>query len=295
MLPRWYNILLLKAGLRDELRILIQPQRLVMLRLNRKFGNETIIDRHDIALTSTEDAHDAGLKPMFQDMWRPAISALRSALSDPRWQQAIPTIVLSSHFVRYALIPWNAELTNAAERNAYLRHCFTLAYGEAAMSWDLRLSPAGFGQSAIASGIDMSMLEAIRIELEQVGLPIQNIHPNLMLAVNETRAYLGKEGAGMSLCFVSKEPGRLCIGLVEKGQWRSLKSVVAETDISAQLQALIQRESIMTGLDTVHWPVVIHCLGTEDTGQVSLYGRKVKTVPAMTVFVSGTGMYKRAA
>jgi len=295
VLLRWYNALLLRTGLRDELRILIQPQRLVMLRLKHRFGNESIIDRHDLALTPTEEGPDTGLKPMFQDLWRPAVSALRSALSDSRWQQVIPTIVLSSHFVRYAVIPWNAELANAAERDAYLRHCFMLAYGETARHWDLRLSPAGFGQPALASGIGAPLLEAIRIELEQAGLAAHNIHPNLVLAANETLAYLGKKNAGMSLCFVSLEPGRLCLGLVENGQWRSLKSLAAEADVSAQLQALIQRESIMAGLDTSHWPVIIHCSGFEDTEQIFLRGRMVKVVPVITVFASGTDMYKLAA
>lgn len=295
MLLHWYNALLMRAGLRDELRILIQPQRLLVIRLKHRFGRHTIIDQHEIDLAPTEDAHDVDLKPIFQDLWRPAVSALRSVLGGPRWQRTIPTIVLSNHFVRYAIIPWNAELANTAERDAYLRHCFTLAYGETARYWDLCLSPVSFGQPALASGIATPLLEAIRLELEQAGLAAQNIHPNLMLAANETRAYLGKGNTGMSLCFVSLEPGRLCLGLVENGQWRSLKNIAAEADISKQLRALIQRESIMAGLHTLHWPVLIHCSGTEDTEPIFLRGRMVKTVPAMSIFAPGTDMYQLAA
>lgn len=295
MLLRWYNHLLLITGLRDELRILIQPQRLVMLRLKRKLGHQTIIDQYEINLVPTDETHDTDLKPIFHDLWRQAVSALRPVLSDPRWQRAIPNVVLSSHFVRYVIIPWNAELANAAERNAYLRHCFTLAYGEAARHWDLRLSPAGFGQAALASGIATPLLEAIHLELEQAGLRAQNIHPNLMLAANETRTYLGKGNAAMSLCFVSLEPGRLCLGLIEQGQWRLLRNTATEADVSTQLRALIQRESILAGLDTLHWPVVIHCSGTEDKEPIFLRGRMVKTVPGMTVFTAGTDMYELAA
>lgn len=294
MLLHWYNALLLATGLRDEIRILIQPQRLVALRLKHRFGKQTIIDQHEIDLAPTDETHGADLKPMYQDLWRPAVSALSTVLSDPRWQRAIPNIVLSSHFVRYAIIPWNAELANAAERDAYLRHCFTLAYGEAARHWDLRLSPAGFGQAALASGIATPLQEAIHLELEQAGLTAQNIYPHLMLAANETRAYLGKGNSGMSLCFVSLEPGRLCLGLIEQGQWRSLRNIAVEADISRQLRALIQRESILAGLDTLHWPVVIHCSGTEDKEPIFLRGRMVKTVPAMTVFAAGTDMYELA-
>jgi hypothetical protein len=303
VLPHWFNTLLLKTGLRDELQILIHPHQISIVRVRYRFGNVVFGDRQIIELEPaaqsssalTEYPDTVAAKSVFQELWRPAISALRSALSAPRWQNAIPSVVLSSHFVRYAIIPWNAELANAAERNAYLRHCFMLAYGEAARQWDLRLSPAGFGQPALASGISTILLDAIHLEMQQAGLPAENIYPSLMLAANETREYLGKEQAGQSLWFVSQEPGRLCLSLVEKGQWRSLKSIAAESDISRQLQALIQRESIMAGIDTTNWPVVIHGSGPGNAEQIFLRGRIVKIVEAATTFTpTSTDTYKLA-
>lgn len=294
MLLRWFNALLLKSGFRDELQIFIQPQCLVMLRIKRRFGNITIVERQTMAFEATEEANTTAIQSVSQDLWRPAISALGSALKESRWKHAIPTIVLSNHFVRYAIIPWNTELANAAERDAYLRHCFILTYGEAARQWDLRLDPAGFGQPALASGISKVLQEAIIIELEQARLPAQSIHPSLMLAANETRDYLGKEKAATSMWFVALEPGRLCLVLIEKGQWRSIKSIAAEADISRQLQALIQRESIMAGLDTTHWPVVIHSSGTGNADQIFLRGRMVKMVPIMTLSTPAANTYQLA-
>ncbi|MDP2247549.1 MAG: hypothetical protein Q8J65_05410, partial [Nitrosomonadales bacterium] len=132
------------------------------------------------------------------------------------------------------------------------------------------------------------------IELEQARLPTQSIYPSLMLAANETRDYLGKEKTGTSMWFVALEPGRLCLILIEKGQWRSVKSIAAEADISRQLQALIQRESIMAGLDTTHWPVVIHSSGTENAEQIFLRRRMVKMVPTMTVSTPAADTYQLA-
>ncbi len=312
MLPRWFNssllknMLGLKTTLRDELRIFVRPQHLLMLRMKRWPGN-AIVDRHIIELgtavhippVTTEILSPLANKAVFQDLWRPAISALGTALSDPRWQNAIPNVVLSSHFVRYAIVPWNADLANSAERHAYLRHCFTLAYGEVARKWDLRISPSGFGRPALASGISTALLEAIRVELEQAGMRTGNIHPHLMLAANETREHLGKEKAAQSLWFVCLEPGRLCLSLVENGQWRSLKSIATEDDISEQLKALIQRESIMAGLDAGNWPVVIHSSEPENpeyagSGHIKLPGHVVSVVPVTPVFAPMTGTYKLA-
>ena len=300
MLPHWFNTLRLKTALRDELRISVEPRRLVMLRVKRGSGN-AVIDRQVIEFepavlpASAEALNPVAARAAFQDSWRPSVAALRTALRDPRGQDASPRVVLSSHFVRYAIIPWNAELANAAERDAYLRHCFVLAYGEVARQWDLRLSPAGFGQAALASGISTALLEAIRIEFEQAGMKAGNVHPHLMPALNETWKYLGKAQTGKSFWFVSIEPGRLCLGLMENGQWRLFRSHATEADISGQLQALIQRESIMTGIDTSHWPVIVHWSETESPGQIHLPGHTVSIVPGPAAPALSTGIGSLAA
>jgi len=50
------------------------------------------------------------------------------------------TVILSNHFLRYALVPWRAELADAKEDLSFARHCFTKVYGKAAQQWKLRLS-----------------------------------------------------------------------------------------------------------------------------------------------------------
>src|SRR5690606_2124002 len=80
-------------------------------------------------------------------------------------------------------------------------------------------------------------------------------------------------------CLAVPEAGRLLLALIDNGDWRSLRSFAAEPDMAAQLQALIERESIVAGLDTAHWPLWLY--GPE-AGRyaVTLAARQVECVLA---------------
>lgn len=302
MLPHWFKVFVSKITLRDELKIFIQPRYLLLVRVKR-FSKNIIVDSQLIevdpyargTLSSTAAPELTVDKVAYQDMWHPVISALRAVLSELRWQRAIPVIIISSHFVRYSIVTWNAELTNALEKEAYLRHCFAIAYGDASKEWDLRVSAGGIGLPSLASGISKSLLKAIQIELTRASLLTDAIHPNLMLATNETRAYLGKEKRGQSLWFVSLEPSRLCLTLIEKGKWTVIKNIAVETNINEQITALIQRESILAGIDTTNWPVIIHSFGYKVPLKISLPERIVTIIPSTPYFAAMMHTYKQAS
>ncbi len=72
--------------------------------------------------------------------WRAALQALETEL--PRFAdgRTVATVILSNHFLRYTLVPWRDELSDAEEELAFARHCFARVYGKAAEQWELRLS-----------------------------------------------------------------------------------------------------------------------------------------------------------
>ena len=262
MLPHWFKPL---ALFRDELHVMLQPQRITLSRVKR--GGK-LVAHETIAVE--QDARDPALP-----LWQPALETLRPWLQQRPWQGCKPTVVLSSHFAQYALIPWNAGLANAAERQAYARHCFQQAYGEPVRDWDLRISPAGYGRTAIASGVAPELLQALHAAFADSGLPLARIHPYLMVAVDDLR----RRRLPDSLCLAVLESGKLMLALIEDGDWRSLRSFAAEQDMAAQLQALIQRESIVAGLDTAHWPLWLY--GPEaGRHAVKLAARQVECVLA---------------
>lgn len=231
---------------KDQMHIFMHPQQLTLVRLSGYFKKRVL---HQAAIPCA--AHQDGNK------WAPAVSALGAALQDKQWRDMQPSIILSNHFMRYTVIPWNKLLSNKAEKQAYLRHCFTLAYGESAKSWDLRMSDAGLNMPALASGIDQNLLLALRDVMAQANLDCQHIQPHLMIAINQ----LSKQGVistiQNSAWFVLLETGRICISLINEGVFVSVKTYAVESDMAQQVSALIKRESVICGLDVANFPVFV--------------------------------------
>ncbi|OAM51338.1 hypothetical protein A7981_11480 [Methylovorus sp. MM2] len=281
---RWFKFLRLNPAVRDELRIFIQPHQLVLSRIKRRLTKEVVV-KQIIPVNSTLTDSNAGSKIVgnqysYDDIWQPAIYTLRQTLHNTQWQNTDAHIALSSHFCRYAVIPWNENLANAAERQAYLHHCFAIAYGEPAKLWDIRLNPGGYGQTSLASGISTALLGAVQAAFQDAHMSIKYIYPHLMIAMNELRQDISRKAANDSFWIVTLEQGRLCLGLIENNQWRSLKSHATEDDLSVQLEALIQRETIMTGIDAIHWPILAYWVESGEFDTISsLPGRKISTVP----------------
>jgi hypothetical protein len=142
--------------------------------------------------------------------WHGALNAVKTMKAGGR-----ATVVLSNHFVRYALVPWSTGLDNAAEEEAYVRHHFAAIHGERAKSWALRWDSGGAG-ARLASAIDRALLE----ELKQVLPRLVSVQPYLMRAINQWRQAIPKSGAWLALV----EADRACIALHAGGRWRSVQN-----------------------------------------------------------------------
>src|SRR5438105_13448716 len=64
--------------------------------------------------------------------WQGAIAALKALEVK---QPCNVTVILSNHFVRYAIVPWSNAPNTAAEEDAYIRHHFPKIHGERTKSW----------------------------------------------------------------------------------------------------------------------------------------------------------------
>jgi hypothetical protein len=98
------------------------------------------------------------------------------------------TLVLSNHFVRYAVLPWSDGLSTPAEEEAYLRHHFAKIHGERAKAWSLRASEAPRGALRLASAIDTALVEALKAAFPKNGkAKLVSMQPELMEAANRWR------------------------------------------------------------------------------------------------------------
>jgi hypothetical protein len=143
------------------------------------------------------------------------------------------TVVLSNHYVRYAVLPWSEALDSDESWLAYAAHVFTETHGNAAAGWEIRVSDSGRRRPRVACAIDRALLERLR------AIPgVVSVQPYLMAAFNARHAEL----AGGSTWFVLHEPGRLTLGLIVDGLWRLVRNRHARADWRASLPHMLARE-----------------------------------------------------
>jgi hypothetical protein len=244
-----------KSLFKNELWVFIYPHCTVFLRITRPLSNglkQQILHKQVVELP-----HNMAGKSNEPQDWALLTQHLKKVLADKKWQGTIPIAIVSNQFARYAVIPWNAELAVETERKAYMQHCFNLVYGETAKAWDLRMSEPSFGCPAIASGINQGLLQALYEGFTMADMTLSAVYPQLMLAINQTISEVKKQKKPLSFWLVAIQSERLCLTLLIDGGWHLIKNVAIETDISAQISALIQREIVNCNV-TEELPVLVY-------------------------------------
>ncbi|MFN7085527.1 MAG: hypothetical protein ACK4N4_02730 [Burkholderiales bacterium] len=189
------------------------------------------------------------------ESWQGVVAALRSAAEAWRKDIVTVTIVLSNHFVRYALTPSDTAVSGTAEEHALARFYFTKVHGERARSWEVRLDDAARGTPRLACAIDAALLEALRACFPPRGrMKLVSVQPLLMSAFNCWRREFPPGGAWLLLL----EAGRACLGLLVGRNWISVQNVKGHFPDEQAWVELLDRERWRTGLDRVPETVLVH-------------------------------------
>ncbi len=179
--------------------------------------------------------------------WQPAVDALPSALALASGRPEV-TVVLSNHFVRYALLPWIPALKTDDEWLALARHRLALVHGQTAEDWVVRCSETAPRGTRVACAVDRALIEALEQKVTDSGAALVSVQPYLMAAFNHIRGTIGSESGWM----VIQEPGRLALALIQQGNWTALRSRGfrrGDDNWLALLPEILQRESAVLGLE----------------------------------------------
>jgi len=211
-------------SLRDRYCAVLRPDRVDVVRRQR--GYKSPIDfKHSVPVESGAD--DAP--------WLAPISALQDVIAGSAVASGELTLVLSNHFVRYLIIPWDDNVGSAEEYERYARIAFENVFGEAARTWVVRLSPEKMGAPRLASAIDHELHTA----LHPIGgskFKLVSIQPYLMTAFNR----LGDSFRKGDFFFLLTEPGRACVLAAVGGAWQTVRNYAAVDD--ASISQLVERE-----------------------------------------------------
>lgn len=164
------------------------------------------------------------------------------------------TVVLSNHYVRYALLPPSKALRSEADWLAYAQHLFEATYGAAARAWEIQVS------GRVAAAVDAALLEELRT-IPTLG----SVQPYFMAAFNARRKHLRTSSAW----FVVQEPGRLALALLCDGQWKLIRTRRIEADWAKALEDLLEREA--AAAQAPECPLAIVCTEDEPPSRAGRY------------------------
>ena len=166
--------------------------------------------------------------------WNGAVAILAQAAEALSGERFRVTVVLSNHFVRYAVVPFEAALSGEAEELAHARYHFTRVHGDAAASWHIRLTHSPRGAPRLASAVDRMMLDALRACFP-VGARARliSVQPWLMPAQNS------RSDSAPWLLLV--EPGRACLAYAPGGRWLTVQTTRGDFSSAESWPALLAR------------------------------------------------------
>jgi hypothetical protein len=207
---------------RDEIGAYLAPRRLCLVRLKRGL-KPAVVAEHEQAFESAEPG-----------TWTAALSAFDTLLADPAWQDARMRVVLSDHWVRYAIVPWAEALSSAGERLAHARQLLVTTYGEAVSDWEVRLSEAPPQSARVACTIPAALVAEVRATCAKHSIGVASLQPQLIAAYDSWRHCLPQSSAW----FVTVDQGSLAAARIGQYGWDRVHSVRIDSDWVRELKRL---------------------------------------------------------
>lgn len=234
----------------NELRVTFSPGsiELHLLKTDYLDGFKLKPAKHQIIVSDEESGGHISAQHLAQ---------LTELLHDAEWRQAAAVAVFSNAFVRYVVLPWNAEISGKQERDSYLQHVFFQNFGELSKDWLLCEHVASYGSASIASSIHQELFKQVEAAFEAADLPLKAAHPLIMLAINQAIAYVRRNQLSHDFWLVCMENKRLTLALIQRGEWRLVRNVALEADNNEQLHIMLRRESLLAQIEGA-LPVLVY-------------------------------------
>lgn len=215
---------------RDRVRIALRPDGVALLRVAKGLRPQ---------VTHKELAPCDGAQG--REKWRGAVTSLGDALGRAPWRGANVTVVLSSHFVRYAFIPGNVELKGKREETAYVRHLLSKLGDGGADGGLIRVGTAMPGRGRVACSVERSLAEELGAAVRRGGGRLSSVQPYLMTAFNSRRMLSEQEPAW----FVALEDDCCVLTRWADGQWQDVKTRRLAGMVEDELPRLIAQERLI--------------------------------------------------
>lgn len=200
------------------------------------------------------------------------LDAFTQALQDADLQKSGKNIrlIVSNHFVRYSVLPWQPEIVSREDWVAIAQHDFRKRYGTVAERWKICVSLNGFGSNIVASAVDESLFEGLNNIAQEHGCKLIAIEPFLMSVFKQYQSNAGQQW------LLIAEPERVLLCEMAGNQWQRF-SVISPPQQKEVEQALLLVQRSLQSVEPEKRPTdILYCSAPLLSSTVSAEWRSEK-------------------
>jgi hypothetical protein len=225
-----------------RIEVLIRPDEIRLARRSALSRQRATVVRCQPVASLASDTPAEGTAGAAAPRWRGSIDALGEALAQQRRGTQLQ-VVVSDHFLRYILVPWNDKLVADSERLAFAQHGFASTYGSLAEQWALSMDEQIAGRASIACAIDRDLLQALKDTAAEHGARLRAVRTALAERINRHRRAL----TDSTFCLASVEPGRLTLAFHNETGWAAVRSRRTGEGLAELLPGILRQEAAAAG------------------------------------------------
>lgn len=219
---------------RDQFDVFLAPRRIDLVQSARGFKPV----QQPVA-TELLPAPEEG-----QTAWEQALAQLESMLSDRNGTTgAAMMITLSNHFVRYATLAPQDEITTPEEVLAYANFCLREIYGARVDHWQISISSWNPAYGAICAAVQGEFMGQIEAIAKRHDIRLKGIEPYFTAVLDRWGKILDRNRSFVALV----ETGRLCLGVLHDGVWRGVRNQRTLNNVETVLRAALDQEAVLLG------------------------------------------------
>jgi len=174
-------------------------------------------------------------------VWSPPMKTLEGLLTEANG--AGLAVTLSNHFIRYIVLPPQAEITSPEEVMAYADFRMREIYGTRVDHWALSISTWSPVFGAICAAISQEFLQQMQEMSVRQQVKFIGIEPYLTAVLDRCAQLLNCNKSFVALV----ERGRICVALLENGVWRNVRNQRVLHDTRDELWAVLDQETVLSG------------------------------------------------
>ncbi len=180
------------------------------------------------------------------------INALKSVTGKIKAKQV--RFIISNHFVRYGVLPWQEGIVARQDWLALAQHDFRKRFGAVADQWQVRVSLNGYGKSVAISAIDQALLDDLQALAQTQQWQIVSIEPLLVSILNSKLGskHATQKNIAQNAWLVIAEPERVLLCETNQQEWQRFTQISPPSGLEAQqaTQQILRSLQNITPLDT---------------------------------------------